>query len=185
MCSHPSPACVPLKEIDIFPGQTFQVEAVAVGQRYGIVPSIVTAELLESHSDSHLEQGQDVQSVGRECTKLYYTMYSNKKVESIQLTVAVPLIETLYQTNIIILDYLPQQYHNLFEHLIIKINLKDCLLGFVFDDNRQTCFCSPKLISITEYFVTLKSTKSRRASICGFQYQLNIYSSQQPWSNNS
>ena len=143
LCCHSSPACIPLKQIDIFPGQTFQIEAVAVGQRYGIVPSIVSAELLESDGNRHLDQGQEVQSVGRECTKLYYTVYSNRKYEIIQLTVADVRTETLYKTDII--HCLPEQYHDLFQHLIIKISLKDCLLGFVFDATRHTCSCSQEI----------------------------------------
>ena len=86
MCTnHSFPQCITDIKFSIFPGQTFQIEAVAVGQRYGIVPSIVTAELL--NSDGHLDQGQDVQSVGRECTTLYYTVYSSRKFETIQLGV--------------------------------------------------------------------------------------------------
>ena len=86
MCTnHSFPQCKIEKQFNIFPGQMFKIEAAAVGQRYGIVSPIVTAELLDS--DGCLEQGQEVQSVGRECTILYYTVYSNRKFESIKLTV--------------------------------------------------------------------------------------------------
>ena len=74
---------------------------------------------------------------------MYYTVFSNKRFEYIRLTVADPLIEILYKTDLI--NCLPAQYHDLFQKFIIKINLKDCLLGFVFDAIRHTCLCSQKI----------------------------------------
>ena len=85
MCTNSIPNCITEKELTIFPGQMFQFKAAAVGQRYGIVSNIVTAELLGSNGN--LEQGQDVQSVGGECTMLYYTVYSNQDFERIRLRV--------------------------------------------------------------------------------------------------
>ena len=109
MCTHSIPECVIETEFDIFPGQMFQIEAVAVGQRYGIVPNIVTAQLLDS--DGKLEQGQDVQSVGRECTMLYYTVYSNQNFERIKLTVGDLLTKPLDD----LIGFLPDQYHAIFQ----------------------------------------------------------------------
>ena len=149
ICSHSSPECATQIEVDIFPGQTFQIKAVAVGQRFGIVPSIVAAQLLDS--EGKLKQGQDVQSVGRECTMLHYTVYSNKKFEHIQLAVADPFIETLFKTD---LKRCLQRIYNqdLFQQFIIKVNLKSCLLGFEFDANGHTCVCSPKISKHNQVF---------------------------------
>ena len=84
MCTnHSTPQNTTEKKVNIFPGQTFHIEAVAVGQRYGIVPSIVTAELLDS--DGHLDQGKEVQHVGKECTILNYTVYSSQRNKGINL----------------------------------------------------------------------------------------------------
>ena len=60
--------------INIFPGETFEIKAVAVGQRLGIVPSIVSVIDLESSDDGSLSIGQDVYSVGRQCTTLQFTV---------------------------------------------------------------------------------------------------------------
>ena len=138
MCTQSSPDCITEKEFDIFPGQIFQIEAVAVGQRYGIVPSIVTAQLLDSNGN--LGQGQDVQSVGRECTMLYYTVYSNQNFERIKLTVGEPSFnkDDLERC-------LPAQYRAIFQDFVIQIELKNCLLGFVFDTDKRACLCSPKI----------------------------------------
>ena len=67
----------------LFPGQTFEIEAVAVGQRMGIVPSIVLAQF--SDEEGSLEEGQDVQSVGRECTKLHFTVFTSKHYKVLEL----------------------------------------------------------------------------------------------------
>ena len=141
MCTNLLPECIAEKEFDIFPGQIIQIEAVAVGQRYGIVPSVVAAQILDSNGN--LGQGQDVQSVGRECTMLYYTVYSNRNFERIKLTVGDLSIEQMFTH--ILADYLPAQYHALFEDLVINVKLKDCLLGFVFDTDKRACLCSPKV----------------------------------------
>lgn len=109
MCIHSSPDHITEKEVDIFPGQTFEIAAVAVGQRYGIVPGVVNAQLLDTKSK--LEQGQEVQSVGRECTTLYYTVYSNQKFESIKLTVGEQFIKSFFKHELVY--DLPTQYHAL------------------------------------------------------------------------
>ena len=49
--------------MNIFPGENFEIEAAAVGQRLGIVPSIVS--VIESPNEGSLSTGQDVQSVAR------------------------------------------------------------------------------------------------------------------------
>lgn len=94
--------------VSVFPGQKFEIEAVAVGQRYGIVPSIVTAELLDTSSGkSRLGQGKDVQSMGRQCTILDYTVHSNKTIEKIRLTVGDLPTNPKF-------DSLNQEYHSKF-----------------------------------------------------------------------
>ena len=141
MCNHSAPECINEKEFDIFPGQMLQIEAVAVGQRYGIVSDIVTAQLLDSNGN--LGQGQDVQSVGRECTVLYYTVYSNQNFESIKLTVGDLLTKHSFTDNLV--GCLPTQYHALLEDFVINVKIRNCMLGFVFDTNKRTCLCSPKI----------------------------------------
>ena len=142
MCNHSAPECINEKEFEIFPGQMLQIEAVAVGQRYGIVSDIVTARLLDSNG-GNLGQGQDVQSVGRECTMLYYTVYSNQDTESIKLTVGdLHTRKSLWDD---LVTCSSAQYHALLEDFVINIKIRDCMLGFVFDTNKRTCLCSPKI----------------------------------------
>ena len=163
-CTNSTPDCVIETEFDIFPGQMFQIKAAAVGQRYGIVPNIVTAQLLDS--DGNLEQGQDVQSVGGECTMLYYTVYSNQDFERIKLTVGDLLTKPLDH----LLYYLPAQYSTLFHDLTIKIKLKDCLIGFIFDTNKRTCLCSAKISAHSGVFCDFENyyiTKAKQLWLSG------------------
>ena len=74
ICFNSIPLCnvTEYKVNKLFPGQTFEIEAVAVGQRMGTVPSIVLAQF--NDKEGSLGNGQDVQSVGKECTNcLLYT----------------------------------------------------------------------------------------------------------------
>ena len=147
MCTNSLPDYINETMVSVFPGQKFEIEAVAVGQRYGLVPSIVTAELLDASSGkSRLGQGKDVQSMGRQCTILDYTVHSNKTIEKIRLTVGDLPTNPKF-------DSLNQEYHSkfinhltvLFADLVTKVELNDCLLGFVFDENTLSCLCSPKI----------------------------------------
>ena len=46
MCISSLPDCISEISVSIFPGERFEIKAAAVGQQYGIVPSIMTAQLL-------------------------------------------------------------------------------------------------------------------------------------------
>ena len=50
------------------------------------------------------------------------------------------------------LFYSPSEYEGLFQDLVVRLNLKDCLLGFVFDTARHACVCSPKINAYTGVF---------------------------------
>ena len=60
----------------LFAGQTFNIQAVAVGQRFGTVPSTVTARFI--NDTTNISELQHVQNVGQECTTLNYTVKSQK-----------------------------------------------------------------------------------------------------------
>ena len=81
--------------------------------------------------------------MGRECTTLYYTVYSNRNFENMKLSVGDLLAK---QHSTIALNCLPSaKYDALFQDFVIKINLKSCLLGFIFESDGGTCLCSPKI----------------------------------------
>ena len=69
------PKCNKSKKIlSVYPGETFQISVVAVGQRNGIAPSAVN-----SHIDrGRLESFQYIQQATKACTAFHYTVFSQQ-----------------------------------------------------------------------------------------------------------
>ena len=88
------------KHVSVYPGQVFAVSAVAVGQRDGVVPGVVVAEFADD-SDSHvLDDFQASQEVGRVCTNLNYTIFSNESYEELIFVAEKPdKVESILDTN--------------------------------------------------------------------------------------
>ena len=74
------------QRVELFPGQTFIIKVVAVGQRYGTAPATVQA-LFRNTLKSHLEDTQYIQGVGIGCTNLTFTLRSSAKTETILMTI--------------------------------------------------------------------------------------------------
>ena len=60
----------------VYPGETFQVSVVAVGQRNGTVSSEVISTIIQTVNPVHLSDSQYLQKTNNTCTKLNYTMFS-------------------------------------------------------------------------------------------------------------
>ena len=58
--------------IEVFPGQTFEIEAVAVGQRFGMIPASIRAETVSRYNV--IDQLQKLQDTENQCTKLKFTV---------------------------------------------------------------------------------------------------------------
>ena len=72
LCIDSNPDCsITQHQVTVFPGQKFEIEAVAVGQRMGIVPSIAIAKF----SDDEGSLGE-AQGVYKQCTSLVFVVYS-------------------------------------------------------------------------------------------------------------
>ena len=76
-CENNHPDCnKSMKRLSVYPGETFQISVVAVGQRNGIVPSAV-----RSHIDKgRLESSQYIQQTTKACTVFNYTVFSQQDV---------------------------------------------------------------------------------------------------------
>lgn len=140
--SNPTRICVCINSIpwcniteyheEIIPGQSFKLQAVAVGQREGVVPSIVITTF--SDKNGNLGEGQNVQRVNRECTTLNFTVFSKQTLVTVTLKVQ----------NVITPDYKCKAYHLpivLFQEFSVNIGLKTCPLGFLFNDTFKKCIC--------------------------------------------
>ena len=138
MCSNsiPGPVCnITEHTLELFPGQTFEIEAVAVGQRMGIVPSIVESTIEEGS----LETGQDVQSVGRRCTTLQFTVSTLRPVCELKLR---PQDAGTPKLNQLLKRKHSPKFHILFQQFNIMIALKHCPLGYEISENSKKCSCS-------------------------------------------
>ena len=140
-CTESVPNCsIAVEQAEIFPGQTVVMEAVAVGQRYGIVPATVLVQL-QNNSDpelrSKLDDTQYVQSVGIQCTNLTFTLRSPIQFQSILLTSynRFTKTRTLYSTVWV------YGYDTLFDQLVLHVHLKRCPLGIYFNTSSKECSC--------------------------------------------
>ena len=122
--------------IKAFPGQTFQLKVVAVGQRMGIVPAVVTAEF--SNSKGRLGEGQAIQGAGRECTALNFSIFSINKLETLNLKVR----DVEFQNLINLYRLLEgSKYQYLTQQFSVSVALQKCPLGFLFNSGSKTCLC--------------------------------------------
>ena len=92
MCANSVPNCsITERESEIYPGQIFIIEAVAVGLRYGTVPSTVQAEYDRTeYSWLRIGGGQYLQHVNNNCTTLRYeTVLDFNQMRQLKLTTRV------------------------------------------------------------------------------------------------
>ena len=134
--------------VTTYPGETFTVPGVAVGQKFGTVPFITVHSNFVSTDKGRLPELQYTQLVNANCTSLTYTILSSpKRTEVIKLTVEKHSIPPNRTLNKALEDLqVTQTLINLqFSELTMHVKLKPCPLAFVFDNYSLTCTCSPKL----------------------------------------
>ena len=124
----------------IYPGQSLELSVVAVGQRSGIVPSIVEIRI-SIDSDGEFDKTQYTQEVGLQCTTLTFTLRSSAKVEKIQLLNSVRNIHVNTLNGPVIWNPSVQS-----EQLGVTFLLKDCPLGFYFHHVEKRCSCQSALL---------------------------------------
>ena len=123
----------------VYPGETFQVSVVAVGQRNGTVPTTVRSHIYWQRSTSDLLYSQYVQKVKRTCTKLNYTVFSLSPSVTVQLRADNSLYVQSYQC----FTY----EHNLF----IRVSLNQtCPPGFNISESEKSCVCEQRLAEYTQ-----------------------------------
>ena len=112
--------------IEVFPGQTFEIEAVAVGQRFGMIPASVRAE---TSTNNVIDQLQKLQDTENQCTKLKYTVRSSNRNETMLLSLDGQTRPKWINESIDIPDEFLQ-----FNKILTT--LKECPLDFEFDSGR-------------------------------------------------
>ena len=125
--------------VNVVPGQIFEIEVVAVGQMFGVVPSFVQAEFV-GEGNGEFEQINLVQSTKQRCTKLAFILRSDNAIVSINLTANKQTIPfDAYLTPI-------PHIEQLYTQLQIEINLEKCPIGFYFSNVTKSCDCQQILI---------------------------------------
>ena len=141
MCANSIPNCsITEHQSDIFPGQIYKIEVVAVGLRFGTVPSTVGAEYERvEYSWMRIGGGQYLQHVDTHCTTLRYETV----LDSIQMK---QLTLTTNDDNVMS-NYIKQKSNNnlLTKNLVISFKVKNCSLGFTFLKDQYRCACSQVL----------------------------------------
>ena len=134
LCTNSVPNCSRLElNAELFPGQMFTVEIVVVGQRLGVIPAIVRA-VVGSRNYDIVDDLHKLQEGQKKCSTHEFTIQSPNKKERMLLTVDkryIPKLSAEIHRNT--KDNLP-----LYD-LHINVNLKQCLLGFVFEPNLNIC----------------------------------------------
>ena len=143
ICSDSKPVCY--HTVKAYPGETFQISAVGVGQMYGTVPSTIHAEFHQTNATvkPNLENLQLVQKIEQFCSLLSYTLKSSNAVEDIILTVHSSINKELVRKMNSFIMFFDKSYKKQFYNLVIHINLQPCPLGFIMDN--MVCVCHPQL----------------------------------------
>lgn len=119
--------------VSIFSGQTFEVYAVAKGQRHGISPGVVFSEFVkprklntrETYIPPVLSLLQSTQSLGKECTRLSYTIESTQSKHKMLLALE----------NSVLQD----------RPTVVSITIEPCPHGFVLANDPPRCVCNSLL----------------------------------------
>ena len=127
-CENNLPNCSMLIEREVYPGETFQVSVVALGQRKGTVPSSVRSVIYVG--SGKLQSSQYLQQASDSCTKLNYTVHSLSRFVGIVFHAEGNPCSTD--------KYLKQP--TLIVHLY-----QTCPPGFKISESAQSCICEPRL----------------------------------------
>ena len=116
----------------VYPGEVFSISAVAVGQRNGVVPGIIQALLFNHSSLDIIPHIYWYQKASNECTSLNYTILSENKNETFNLTV-----EESYPSS--------GSFYYRFSQPSIIVQLQSCPWGFKLRGDSKMCKCNPLL----------------------------------------
>ena len=144
VCVNDLPDCnITHYNITVYPGETFQIPAVAVGQRFGTVPFIVHARFtsVSSSSPPQIKPLQEAQTLRRPCSNLRYNIFSKHKKEDTLLSV--DKINVPHKNAADIPRKVSRAIILQFTDLHVQIWLHPCPLGF--ELKSSSCTCHPQL----------------------------------------
>ena len=127
-CVNNKPKCDIFKQsTSVYPGEQFEISAVAVGQMNGTVPAVVLSEVIQNHSiPASLDFQQDAQQLGTECSPLTYRVKSTENV----------LVKILMQTSF---EKTQRPSDAIFR--LLYVNMTECPRGFSLNREKIVCDC--------------------------------------------
>ena len=130
LCNNNKPDCNGLSiEHETYPGATFLISAVGVGQRNGTVPAVIRAEF-GMQSQAKIDELQKAQEIVQHCSILHYTVYSTAAFEEINL-------------------YAEGPCPRLGDPLTVFVKLRKCPTGFNISESENSCLCEQRLQKYT------------------------------------
>ena len=114
----------------VYPGEVFNISAVAVGQRNGVVPGRIQAFILD-HNQNSIPRTYWYQKAHNECTVINFAILSHSDNETFNLTVEQ--------------SYPGGSFYYKFTQPSITVELQPCPWGFRLQDDPPTCKCNPLL----------------------------------------
>ena len=154
LCIDSRPECsITQYNISAYPGTTIRIPAVAVGQRFGTVQSVVHSDFLHEFIDEvqpKIHDWQHTQKIEKNCTSLTYTIMSPSQVK-LRMIVEIEFLDTPDMTmmqaaaryNLQNKSIDPDTY---FTNLLINIEVLLCPSGFEYYNQSMTCKCDSKLM---------------------------------------
>ena len=130
LCNNNQPDCNTLSiKRETYPGATFLISVVGVGQRNGTVPAVIRAEL-GMKNQAKINDLQKAQEIKQHCSTLRYTIHSSAAMEKVYL-------------------YVEGSCQRLGDPLMINVTLNECPKGFVMSESKNACICEERLLEYT------------------------------------
>ena len=122
-CENNHPNCSMPINFAVYPGETFQVSVVTLGQRNGTVTSTVSGVVY--FGSGELKDSQYLQQTNNSCTKLNYTVYSLSQSVEIEMHAEGSPCSS---------------------YKVLGVSLdQTCPLGFKISELKKSCVCVPRL----------------------------------------
>ena len=149
-----TPQCANISHIFLnqtrYPGESFNLSLVLVGDEFGTVSGTVYATLLkQEHSEYKLDPIQRSQEVGfKKCNDVEYSIHSTRNEETLVLTAEKASIE-LYGNAKKVKSYINDSKNQsgvippglLLTPVFVNVTLEVCPLGFQLENNTLSCQC--------------------------------------------
>ena len=155
ICSNNTPECSEVVEVDIFPGQSFSVSVVIVGEEGGTVAGSVFATFVPNHSlRPRLGAGEGTQRVTQlHCNELEYTILSGNTYEVLGLTTVSTIGD--YSDAVLLTEW----------PTFIHITLLPCPPGFALMEASARCDCSQFVLQLPGVSCNIKDQTIHRSGL--------------------